>query len=134
MSRLEKQKHGSFVLKPSSSFARQIVHITCLLMLLPSMCFSQATEGTRFCFDTREGECEFECEDECENECKDECEGECECEDECEGECEGECEDECEDAYVCMRSRIVIRFLFVPVKQEFQFIISHCFFSHSTDK
>ena len=85
-------------------------------MLLPSMCFSQATEGTRFCFDTREGECEFECEDECK------------------GECEGECEDECEDAYVCMRSRIVIRFLFVPVKQEFQFIISHCFFSHSTDK
>ena len=64
MARLEKQKHGSFFLKPSSSFPRQTVHITCLLMLLPSMCFSQATEGTTFCFNTREGECEVECEDE----------------------------------------------------------------------
>ena len=47
-----------------------------------------------------------------------------------EGECEGECEDECEDECVCMRSGILIRLLFVPVKQGFQFIISHSFFSH----
>ena len=45
-----------------------------------------------------------------------------------EGECE--CEDECEDECVCMRSGILIRLLFVPVKQGFQFIISHSFFSH----
>ena len=58
MPRLEKQKYGLFFLKPSSSFARQAVHITFLLMLLPSMSFSQATKGTTFCFDTDEGECE----------------------------------------------------------------------------
>ena len=59
MARVEKQKHGAFFLKPSSSFATQTVHITAfLLMLLPSMSFSQATKGTMFCFDTHEGECE----------------------------------------------------------------------------
>ena len=61
MARLEKQKYGSFFLKPSSSFARQTVHVTFFFMLLPVMCISEVTKGTTFCFDTREGKCEGDC-------------------------------------------------------------------------
>ena len=59
MPRLKMEKHEPFFLITSSSFGRQTVHVTFILLLLPSMCFSQAEEEfiSTFCFVKREGEC-----------------------------------------------------------------------------
>ena len=59
MARSGKQKDGSFFLSPSSSFAKETVHVMFILMLFPSAIFSQETEeyiSTVF-FAKWEGEC-----------------------------------------------------------------------------
>ena len=59
MARLKKQKYGSCFVSPSSSFARQTVYATFILLLLPSTSFSEETEEylSTFCFVKWQGEC-----------------------------------------------------------------------------
>ena len=58
MPRLKMEKHEPLFLITSSSFGRQTVNVTFILLLLPSMCFSQADEESilAFCLVKREGE------------------------------------------------------------------------------
>ena len=55
---MSEQKCRSFFVNLSSSFARQTVYFTFVLLLFRSMCFAEVTKGTKFCFNTRKGKCE----------------------------------------------------------------------------